>query len=289
MIFNCSRGVNYNDIADILPLYVQQDVYLALFHECVTNCLFFGKGYRIDFVRAVCSRLRHYMFLPGMGIANELEPGTGIYIVMRGAVTSYQQNPETGNYEFIKRYEERQVFGRIPALYPGALYNKSYRAEDKTEVLLMYHADIRQILMKYPKWRIFLREMMAREYKYFSKQTTLKNITSRRLEMDEKLTKDLTIEQFTEGAKLFASQPPDRTIPRVNKDEDSDRQSIISVSEGAPETVMTMTTEDASERYDEHRPSTFNGSVRSIYSTNVTASTSKQSFRSASTTTSKFS
>lgn len=209
--FCFSRGVNYNDIADILPLMTRQDVYLALYHHCVTHCLFFGKDYDIAFVRAICSRLRHYMFLPGMKIASELEQGTGIYIVMRGAVTSFQQNPETGAHEFIKRYEKHQVFGRIPALFPGAQYNKSYRAEQKSEVLLMYHGDIRQLLMKYPRWKIFLRQMIAREYDHFSKLTSLKNITERELKMDEKLTKNLTLEQFKEGAQMFAAPPPDRS------------------------------------------------------------------------------
>ncbi|ODN05528.1 Potassium channel KOR1 [Orchesella cincta] len=206
-----ARGVNYNDIASILPLYVQQDVYLALYHNCVTHALFFGENYDLTFVRAICSRVRHYMFLPGMRIANELEPGTGIYIVMRGAVTSFQQNPSTGTYEFIKRYEKHQVFGRIPALFPGALYNKSYRAEDKTEVLLMYHADIRQLVTKFPKWKLFLKEIIAREYPHFATQSSLKDITERKFAMDERLTKKLTDEQFMEAADMFTSDPPERT------------------------------------------------------------------------------
>lgn len=218
-----SRGVNYNDITDILPLYVQQDVYLALYHKYVTNCLFFGKDYDISFVRAICPRLRHYMFLPGMRIANELEPGTGIYLVMRGAVTSFQIDPETTKYDFIKHYEQGQVFGRIPALYPGALYNKCYRAEEKTEVLLMLHADMRQLLIKFPKWRIFLRDMIAEEYSFFSKQTTLKNITERRIDLDEKLTKDLTLDQFTQGANLFAKPPTDRTELKENMPKTTNR------------------------------------------------------------------
>ncbi|CAL8141849.1 unnamed protein product [Orchesella dallaii] len=260
MTWNNCRGVNYNDIADILPLHVQQDVYLALYHQCVTHCLFFGENYDLNFVRAICSRVRHYMFLPGMRIANELEPGTGIFIVMRGAVTSFQQNPSTGKYEFIKRYEKHQVFGRIPALFPGALYNKSYRAEDKTEVLLMYHADIRQLVTKFPRWKLYLKEIIAREYSHFAKQSSLKDITERKFDMDERLTKKLTNEQFMEAANMFTSDPPERT---------GQYSEVFEAQRAKPDTVETKVEETVVNQDKVPKPGAFRKTVNQRRSLSV--------------------
>jgi len=147
--------------------------------------------------------MKHVMLLPGMKIANELEQTVGLHIVLRGCVTSYQLNPLTGENEFRKRYDKFTAFGKLTALFPDTLYNKSYRAEGRAEIVVIPHDEIRRLVRSFPRWRSFLRGVIKLRYAEFSKNTGIKSIL--KIKKKQPTTKRIIVEDLLTAQEILTA------------------------------------------------------------------------------------
>lgn len=65
----------------------------------------------------------------GDRIVSEGEFGSMLHIVFKGEVAAYIKHPETGELLYKKSYRPEEAFGKVPALFLDAPYNKTYRSE----------------------------------------------------------------------------------------------------------------------------------------------------------------
>ena len=109
LLWQQCRGVPIHEALCILPLSMRIDGATLLFSHTIKKCKFFGTIGDLTFVRNVCARLRHGVFLPGLFIINEDEYGDSLFIVYKGAVAAYEMNINRGVPRFLKKYEENEV------------------------------------------------------------------------------------------------------------------------------------------------------------------------------------
>ncbi|CAG7728316.1 unnamed protein product [Allacma fusca] len=156
------RGCSYRKTTQVLPLSLEIEVNLAIYYETIKLIPLFS-GLDKRFLRQVAHRLIHYVHLPGSDIRNEGDQGDTLYIVAKGRVAGYVTN-SNGHAKLIRWYNRGKCFGRLPAMFYGQTYTKSYRAEVRSEILYLRQKDIYQLAQNFPKFALKLQDYIEDAY-----------------------------------------------------------------------------------------------------------------------------
>jgi CRP-like cAMP-binding protein len=125
---------------------MRTEVANALFESVLKHVKLFEMDDK-TFLRQIASKVSHTVYLPGVCIVKEGDPGDTLYIVYKGRVSGVVDTDFSQDLKSV--YLVGEVFGKLPAFFHDAWYKKSYRAEEYTEVLALSQTDILHLASVY--------------------------------------------------------------------------------------------------------------------------------------------
>ncbi|CAG7786966.1 unnamed protein product [Allacma fusca] len=177
-LWDTCRGTSYKATTEVLPLCLQIDVNLAIFHDVLVQVpLFVGLDKR--FLRQVSNRVMHTVYLAGLNVVNEGDTGHTLYIVSKGRIAGSVVS-RTGKQKLIRWYEPGKCFGKLPALFYDQTYSKTYRAEETTEILYIHQKDIFHLAQRFPEFAVNLQQHIRNTY---NPELGMETIFTRHLEI----------------------------------------------------------------------------------------------------------
>ena len=132
-----------------------------LISEELLSQLALFSGFNRQDLRHIRPLLYHRKYRPGERIFSQGEVGSGMYILQRGSVDIIHEDEDEGTSQLLQRLTEGDFFGEL-ALLSDVLRSATAIAYEKSEILVLFQADLFDMIERQPELGVRLIRALSR-------------------------------------------------------------------------------------------------------------------------------